>query len=149
MADTTGCHSSGSDSSATNIYTDQPPSSGLCTHKKVSHPSTKSGGPSVTPPTSNSTPPPVKLTHKVSTKINHAPKDKRALLHKVATDPSLGAVQALHFTKVAALGPPPSAVSAAFDLGAGPTALFAALLAVAALLALGGGLHHRGRSKSD
>lgn len=38
----------------------------------------------------------------------------------------------------------PSAVGAAFDLGSGPTILFAALLVSAALIALGGGLQ-RGR----
>jgi hypothetical protein len=52
----------------------------------------------------------------------------------------------LHATPVAANVKPPSAAAAAFDLGSGPTALFAGLLAVAALLAVGGGLH-RGRRR--
>jgi hypothetical protein len=126
------CHAKKSGSSAVNIYTDQVTTSGLCSK----HSLTSSGGQSYVPR--------VILDPKVAKKLRQISPAYQALLRRIATDPELGAVQQLHYTKIAALGPPPSAVSAAFDLGSGPTALFAALLAAAALLALGGGLH-RGR----
>lgn len=87
----------------------------------------------------------MQLAPTVVKKLKHTGAKNRKLLKQVATNPAFGAVRALRLTNTAALRTrPPSAVAAAFDLGSGPTALFAALLAAAALLAVGGGLR-RGR----
>jgi len=67
-------------------------------------------------------------------------------VNPVTTKPGASRVHQLRLTRVAANAAQPSAVGAAFDLGSGPTVLFAVLLAAAALLAVGGGLH-RGRRR--
>ena len=85
--------------------------------------------------------PPVDLAPAVVKKLKHTGGKSGKLLKSVATDPALGASRPLRLIPTSALTQrAPSAVGAAFDLGAGPTALFVALLAAAALLALGGGL---------
>jgi len=87
----------------------------------------------------------VSLTPTVKKKLKHTRTKDAKLLTRVATNPAYGAAHAIKLIRTSAPTlPPPSAVGAAFDLGAGPTALFAVLLAVAALLAVGGGLG-RGR----
>ena len=93
------------------------------------------------------TQPPVALSPTVTAIVQREGGKDKKLLKKVATSPALGAQQ-----RVAAPATPnvrtPSTLGAAFDLGSGTTALFALLLAAAALLAVGGGLWRRGRRQS-
>jgi hypothetical protein len=72
-------------------------------------------------------------------KLQHQGGKDKKLLKTLATSPALGA------SKPVAASATPNLVqsSSVFDLGSGPTALFAALLVVAALLALGDGLRRR------
>jgi hypothetical protein len=134
LAATQACHKAPPPPSSVNVYVEQVPTSGACP-KKTHHVATVQPTytqPTYTQPTYTQ---PVKVTpHHPTHKIQR---------HKKATP----TVRPLPPTVYASAphSPPPSAVSAAFDLGFGPTALFAGLLAVAALLALGGGLQHRGR----
>jgi hypothetical protein len=116
------------------VYVEQLPTSGAC-HKKtaVHHSSTPSTSqPAQTQTTATQT----TATQTTSTQPVVAPTGKPT--HPANRKPVTKPVATVHAVKTSA----PSAVSAAFDLGSGPTVLFAALLAVAALLALGGGLRH-------
>jgi hypothetical protein len=134
LAATQGCHTTPPCAAAECVYVQQVPNSGACPKKPVHHapaPPTTYTQPTYTQPTYTQP-----VTSTVKPKPHHA-RHKIKRHRKIATVPAIKA-SALHT-------PPPSAVSAAFDLGLGPTALFAALLAVAALLALGGGLQNRRR----
>jgi hypothetical protein len=128
LAATQGCHTGGG-SSAVNVYVEQLPTSGTC-HKKTTHHS--SAQPTYPVQSTRSGSQNVKKTGK------HPGTQTRVKTRSGRQLPPTVNTSAPH-------SPPPSAVSAAFDLGFGPTALFAALLAVAALLALGGGLQNRRR----
>src|SRR5262249_19594577 len=94
-----------------------------------------------TPYQSTAPPVTVKPSKKVQKRIAHAHHD----LKRLVTDPSLGATQAI---AVSASQPAttPSALSSVFDIGSGPTALFAMLAAVAIVL-LGRGVLRGRRQK--
>jgi len=125
----TGCTAPAPPSSV-NVYVEQLPTSGSCPKKKPVHHSSAPTSAPITYPVQ----PTVTVPPKVKTKAKHPTVRKNPVRKPVAT---------VHVVKASApTSPPPSAVSAAFDLGSGPTALFAALLAAAALLAVGGGLRH-------
>lgn len=115
------------------MYVEQLPTSGAC-HKKPLHHSS-------TPPTSQPTQTQTTQTQTTSaqTTSTQTTSTQPVVPPRKPTHPAnRKPVATVHAVKTSA----PSAVSAAFDLGSGPTVLFAALLAVAALLALGGGLRH-------
>jgi hypothetical protein len=122
----TQCHTAPPPPSAVNVYVQQVPTSGACPQNHPHHSTTQPNGqPSNEKPNNGGPSVPVKSS---------APRKNTAHSHPPA--------QGLPVIKTSPLSSPPSAVSAAFDLGFGPTALFAALLAAAALLAVGGGLRH-------
>ena len=119
------------------MYVQQLPNSGTC-KKKPAHttttPSTQTTSQAPTYWQQPRTPPAVKK--------NQHPANHRDQHKSGSTKPATKAPIHLQATPAAVHAKQPSAVSAAFDLGSGPTALFAGLLAVAALLAVGGGLRH-------
>lgn len=127
LAATQACHPKPPCVAAECVYVRQVPSSGVC--KKKSDPvTTSSAQPTYMPPATVT--PTVEKPRSAGRHHNLHPA-------KPAAQP-----RTVHVTRAAAHVKPPSAVSAAFDLGFGPTALFAGLLAAAALLAVGGGLRH-------
>jgi outer membrane biosynthesis protein TonB len=135
--------------SAVNVYVEQFPTDCGSTPTKKTHPVKKP-----TPVQPAVQPPPVNVqttqTPVVSVKprTHHKLHRKHHKLHKmhkhnrVVRTVKPAAKQPLRLTRTASRRQP-SAVGAAFDLGSGPTALFAALLAAAALLAVGGGFLRR------
>lgn len=96
---------------------------------------TATGGPT------GQTIPTVPLSPTATTILKREGGKDKPLLKKVATSPELGA------HRVVASGAPNQQPPSALDLGSGPNTLFVALLVGAALLALGGGLRHRRRSR--
>jgi hypothetical protein len=111
----------------------------------------KTGGGSVAAGTQ--TGPPLKLPKKISKALHknrkitkhHAKQVK--VLNRLVTDPGAGA-QRTRFLESSDQMVAPSPLGAAFDLGAGPIALFAALLAGAVLGAGGLALRRRKRPSS-
>jgi len=144
-------HCAPPDTSAVNIYTDQVPTScgSQTVDKKPAKKPTTSQS-SSTPSSSYNSTPSVPLQQAAVKPLQKAKPKVRKLLKRVATDTNLGNSRPIHFVRTSASRDAlskqaaPTAVGAAFDLGSGPTALFAVLLAAAALLALGGGIR-RGR----
>lgn len=117
--------------SAVSIYVEQIPTT--CGSKATGGPTTTGqSGPSVQPVS-------VPLSRTAAAKLQRQGGKDRSLLKTVATNPALG-VQ-----RVAAAAAPNQRPPSALDLGSGPTTLFVALLAAAALLALGDGLRRRRR----
>jgi len=123
------------------VYIQQVPTSGTCKKKPAAHhkttPSVQHITTTVQHPTWVQTPkqPTVKKPQHPSAKHSQQHPKQQTKVTKPPPHP-------VPVIPVAASVKQPSAVSAAFDLGFGPTALFAALLAAAALLAVGGGLRH-------
>ena len=129
---TQGCHSKGGDgTSAVSIYSEQSnvPTSGACS---------KNG---------QAVPQYVSLPQAAAKafKHSHTSKKERALLERLATSTEFGASAPLRLTRAAERVKAPSTLGAAFDLGSGPIALFGALLAMAALVVVGGSLRQRRR----
>ena len=94
--------------------------------------------------------PPLKLPTKVSKALHrvvasHHHTKQAQVLSELVTNPGKGAVRVPNFTGSDSIIAP-SPLGAAFDLGTGPIALFAALLAGAVLGAGGMALRRRGRS---
>ena len=122
--------------SAVSIYVEQIPTT--CGSKATGGPTTAGqSGPSVQPVSV-----PVPLSRTAAVKLQRQGGKDRSLLKAVATSPALG-VQ-----RVTAAAAPYQQPPGALDLGSGPTTLFVALLAAAALLALGDGLRRRRRRQS-
>jgi hypothetical protein len=132
--------------SAVSIYSECiPTASGGSHHNQGGGHHKKS--PTTTTPTYTYTTPAVTVTpsKKVQKTLAHAHHNQK-LLKRIVTDPSLGATQAV----AASASYPtttPNALGAVFDLGSGPTALFAMLAAAAILLVGFGGFRGRRQRK--
>ncbi len=134
--------------SAVNIYSECIPTAGGGSHHNQGG-SGKTGGTTtpVTPVYTNTTPavvqPKIKVSKHVKKSLAHAGRDKKILTNLVK-DPWLGATRAVEassrFRATA-----PTTLGAVFDLGSGPTALFAMLAALAIALFGVGGLRRRQR----
>lgn len=121
--------------SACQVYTEGAPTAGSHTPTPASTP-----GPGKAPSPKKPVPP------KTVRMLAHAGKDKAALA-RIISDPSYGAAQQLHGTGATSVVGP-SLLGAAFSLGVGPTALFAALLATLIGLAVYGGVRGWRRRRS-
>lgn len=139
LAGTQGCKTPPPCTSAVCVYVEQGPAPAAGSCDKKSHP-TRTGGQSSTP-----VPPAVAPSPGATKTLKHTKPKIRKLIHRLVTSPGLGATKPLKITRAAVHVKAPSTLGAAFDLGSGPTMLFAALLAAAILLALGGGLRQRKR----
>lgn len=131
--------SCGGGSSAVNIYSECIQTAGGGKHRAGSGTKT-----TPTTATNTSTPyvvTPVTVSKKVQRSIAHAGRDRK-LLHKLVTDPSLGATQAF-VVPASYRAKTPSALGAVVDLGSGPNVLFAMLAAIAIVLLGVGGFHSR------
>lgn len=116
----------GCNASACKVYTEPPGSAGA----------SKAGGEQQ--PTQ-----PVPVTSKTSRLLAHAGKDK-ALLAKMLSNPAYGATRGLENSGVGSTASP-SLLGAVLDLGAGPLALLAFLVASALGLAIHKGMRRRRR----
>jgi hypothetical protein len=132
-------------SSSVNIYSECIPTPSGGTHHTHTHKTTTTH--TTPPPTYTVTtpavvvPPVIVVPKKVQKTIAHA-KHHKHLLKKIVSDPSLGATASV-VAPASYKTTPPSALAAVFDLGSGPTALFAMLAAVAIVLLSIGGLRRR------
>jgi hypothetical protein len=89
---------------------------------------------------------PLKIPSKTSQLLAHAGKDRK-LFSKLVSNPAYGTQRGLDKTSLGSVASP-SALGAAFDLGAGPIALLAILLASALGLAVHQGLRGRRRRRA-
>jgi hypothetical protein len=101
-------------------------------------PGTAGGGQQGSQPSGPGTVKPAHVPSKTSRLLSHAGKD-RAALQAIASNPGYGAKRGLIDAGAAGVAAP-SALGAAFDLGAGPLILLALLLATVVALAVQGGL---------
>jgi hypothetical protein len=108
--------------SACSVYTEPVPSAGK---KQVQQ--NRTGG----------TTKPVPISHRAERTLAHAGKDKK-LLTQLLTNPGYGASRGLESSAAGVVAP--SALGAAFDLGSGPTALFAILAGTALAVAVYAGM---------
>jgi hypothetical protein len=120
--------------SAVNIYSECYPTASGGTHHNRGANGQGTSGTTTTVTT-------VTVSKTVQTSIAHAGYDKK-ILTKLVTDASLGATQALPASAPYKVKTP-SALGAVFDLGSGPTALFAMLAAAAIVLIGVGGFRGR------
>jgi hypothetical protein len=130
-------------SGASNIYSECIPTPSGGTHHSGGGQKTTTPAPTPAPvyPVQPPVAPPVTVSPKVQKTIKHAHHHKK-FLKKLVTDPSLGATQSVH-VPASYRATPPSALGAVFDLGSGPTALFAMLATIAIVLLGVGGLRGR------
>lgn len=124
--------------SAVNIYSECiPTASGGSHHNRGGH--HKPTGTTTTPSYTNTTPAVAvkpKLSKNVSKSLAHAGHDKK-ILKNIVSDPWLGATHAIE-TSASFRTTTPTALGSVFDIGSGPTVLFAMLAALAiALLCVG------------